>query len=231
MTIDQRLKLAVKWLVANGVAGSQKEIGFMLGYKSESSFSQILNGKVPIPKGLIEKTRTLHSDINSVWIETGEGDMLKNQSNVKYISPYLSEDLIKIPYVPINAAASFVESLYGEPYIDETFGVLFEDGEYTNHTEYRVFNISGDSMEPTIRNRSKVLCKEISRENWEYAKGVIVIVYGKTLTIKRILKNDLYIHNTLSLKADNPTYGEITVERSEIKGIWQALRVVSMEIV
>lgn len=162
---------------------------------------------------------------------TDESKISKIQTNVKYISPYLNEDLVQLPYVPIAATASFVESLYGEPYIDETFGVLFEDGEYTNHTEYRVFNISGDSMEPTIRNRSKVLCKEISMKNWEYAKGVIVIVYGKTLTIKRILKNDLYIHNTLSLKADNPTYGEIVVERSEIKGIWQALRVVSMEIV
>jgi len=87
MTISQRLKLVVKWLVANGIAGSQKEIGFMLGYKTESSFSQILNGKVPIPKGLIEKTSSLHSDINTVWIETGDGDMIKagRDNNIRNI--------------------------------------------------------------------------------------------------------------------------------------------------
>ena len=49
MNVYQRIKVVVKWLIGNGVAGSQKEIGILLGYKNESSFSQVLNNKVALP--------------------------------------------------------------------------------------------------------------------------------------------------------------------------------------
>lgn len=156
---------------------------------------------------------------------------LQNQSDVKYIAPYLGEDLVNVEYVPSRAYASFIESLYNVGYDLDTYGVRPEDGEDLNNGRYKVFDIEGDSMYPTIHSGSKILCEKINDNNWEYAKGVIVIVYGKTLTIKRILKNDLYISNTLTLKADNPTYGEIDIERCEIRGIWQATRVISMKIV
>lgn len=155
----------------------------------------------------------------------------KALSNVRYIAPYIGEDLVNVEYVPANAYASFIESMYSVEYHLETYGVRPEDGEDLTNGKYMVFDIEGDSMYPTIQSGSKILCEKIGEGNWEYAKGVIVIVYGKTLTVKRILKNDLYINNTLTLKADNPTYGEIDIEKCEIRGVWQAVRVISMKIV
>lgn len=155
----------------------------------------------------------------------------KALSNVKYIAPYIGEDLVNVQYVPIRAYASFIESMYSVEYDLETYGVRPEDGEDLTNGKYMVFDIEGDSMYPTIQSGSKILCEKICEGNWEYAKGVVVIVYGKTLTVKRILKNDLYINNILTLKADNPTYGEIDIEKCEIRGVWQAVRVISMKIV
>ena len=85
-------------------------------------------------------------------------------------------------------------------------------------------------MSPNIPNTSKVLAKKIPEEKWEMASGVVIIVYGKTLTIKRILKNGLFDGNYLTLKADNPEYGQFQVERTEIRGMWQAIRIVSKKI-
>lgn len=162
---------------------------------------------------------------------TDEGKISKNQTNIKYIAPYLGEDLIKISYVPVRAYASFIESMYSIEYDLDTYGVRPEDGEDLKNGEYIVFDIEGDSMYPTIQSGSKILCKKIKETKWEYASGVIVIVYGKTLTVKRILKNNLYADNILKLKADNQTYGEMDISRDEIRGIWQAVRVISMKIV
>lgn len=155
----------------------------------------------------------------------------RNTSNAKAVMPYLREELVNVPYVPINAKASFVESLYDTAYETDTYGVMTEEGENLNEAEYKVFQIDGDSMTPNIPDRSKVLAKLIPEERWENASGVVFVVYGKTLTIKRILKNSLFDKNILTLKADNPVYGQVDIENNEIRGMWQAIRIVSQRIV
>lgn len=153
------------------------------------------------------------------------------RSTAKAVKPYLREELVNIPYVPVDAKASFVESLYDTAYEVETYGVMEEDGETLNTTEYKVFQIDGDSMTPSVPDRAKVLARLIPEAKWEEASGVVFIVYGKTLTIKRILKNSLFDKNQLTLKADNPIHGQVDIERREIRGIWQAVRIVSQRIV
>ena len=91
--------------------------------------------------------------------------------------------------------------------------------------------VSGDSMEPTIPDGAKILARKIEEGLWESASGVVSIVYGKTLSVKRILKNSLFLDNVLTLKADNPKHGQLDVERREIRGMWQALRIISQKII
>ena len=83
---------------------------------------------------------------------------------------------------------------------------------------YMVFQVRGDSMEPTIPDGAKILARKIEEGLWESASGVVSIVYGKTLSVKRILKNSLFLDNVLTLKADNPKHGQLDVERREIRG-------------
>lgn len=197
---------------------------------SKQYASNICNEGKNVGAKVLDKILNIFTEVNPIWLKLGEGDMLKDQSNVKFSGSYISENLIDVTHVTLKTYASFIESLYNcEPDLD-TYKVMPEPGEDLNSEDYMVFDIEGDSMYPTIQSESKILCKKIDENQWEYARGVVVIVYGKTLTVKRILKNDLYINNNLTLKADNPTYGELNVERHEIRGIWQAVRVVSMKI-
>lgn len=45
MTINERIKLAIKWLIGQRVADNQEEVGKLLGYSNKSSFSQVIMGK------------------------------------------------------------------------------------------------------------------------------------------------------------------------------------------
>lgn len=80
MTVHDRIKLAVKWLIGTGVANNQEAIGRLMGYSNKSSFSQILNNKVSIPADFIDRLCELNENINKVWIESEKGNMLRTDT-------------------------------------------------------------------------------------------------------------------------------------------------------
>ena len=47
MEMKERLRRVVNWLIAQGKAGSQRELAKVLGYNA-SAFSQVINGHVPL---------------------------------------------------------------------------------------------------------------------------------------------------------------------------------------
>ena len=61
MTETQRIKKVINWLVY-----------------TKSSFSQIVNGKVPLSERFVQKLASVDRNINEVWIMTGEGNMLNS---------------------------------------------------------------------------------------------------------------------------------------------------------
>ena len=76
MTELQRIRKVINWLIFSEYAQSEKEIAEKLGY-SKSSFSQIINGKVPLSKRFIQKLCSVDENINYNWILTGRGDIFK----------------------------------------------------------------------------------------------------------------------------------------------------------
>lgn len=170
-------------------------------------------------------------DLNRDWLLTGNGYMLNDDSDAKVVGKFISDDLVNVPYVPTNAAASFVENLYGIEYDMEEYGVSQENMETLSDGTYVVFGVERDSMAPTIMPGAKILCRIIDEGKWEYASGIVVIVYGKTLTVKRIVDNRLFQDNILILKGDNPKVESKNIQRSEIRGMWKAIRIVSQKLI
>ena len=58
-------------------AENERELAEKLGY-TKSSFSQIVNGKVPLSERFVQKLASVDRNINEVWIMTGEGNMLNS---------------------------------------------------------------------------------------------------------------------------------------------------------
>lgn len=82
----KRIKKVINWLIYKEIGESEKEIAERLGY-TKSSFSQIVNGKVPLSDKFISKLCSLDENINLVWVQSGEGEMflehnLNSEQNV-----------------------------------------------------------------------------------------------------------------------------------------------------
>lgn len=223
--------------------------------RSQTSLSSIKNGKQKVSRRMIDACADLYG-LDKTYILMGNisntnGDQtiltVSNNSTVsgsnnkcgqagkkttaRRMRAYIREELVDVPFVPQDATASFVENFGDMQNLkSDTYGVMQEEGEDLQNGQYVVFQVTGESMTPSIPDEAKVLAVLIPEEKWEEANGVVFVLYGKMLTIKRVLKNSLYLNNIITLKADNPVYGQVDIERSEIRGIWQAERIVSQKI-
>lgn len=80
-----RYKKFLQYLVVVEFADSQSAVGQMIGYNNASAFSQVINGKKPMPKDFTAKLKRIYPKLNVDWLETGEGNMLieENVSNTQ----------------------------------------------------------------------------------------------------------------------------------------------------
>lgn len=91
----RRLKRACDFLIAQGYSRSYAAIAKSLGYKSSTSFSHILNNVVPLPGKLLDKIDILFPQINANWIDSGEGEMLREASRMENPEELRDEKKVK----------------------------------------------------------------------------------------------------------------------------------------
>ena len=137
---------------------------------------------------------------------------LTKESAAKYVS---------VPYVSIQARASIIEQGgYSQPEIEDTYHVLQEPGQ--DYGNSYVFEVNGDSMEPTITSGSKILCETIDQSNWQYINsGLYVIQFADYLLLKRVKSNDMLTKGYLELHSDNSQGGSVVVKQEDIRRIWR----------
>ncbi|SHM72431.1 hypothetical protein [Flavobacterium chilense] len=75
MTKIQRVKKICKWLIFMDYADNDADLAKKLGY-TKSSFSQIMNEKVPLSDKFLNTIVNTNENINKVWINEGVGEML-----------------------------------------------------------------------------------------------------------------------------------------------------------
>lgn len=86
MDTSKRLKKVVNWLIYKEVAENERALADLLGY-TKSSFSQIVNCKVPLSDKFVKKICSLDENINEVWVATGEGDMFISDNPISVSAP------------------------------------------------------------------------------------------------------------------------------------------------
>jgi len=109
----KRIRKAINWLIFSEVAESEKAVADMLGY-TKSSFSQLVNGKVPLSEKFIKKLCSLDPNINDVYITEGVGNLLRSDSlkgeNVIVI-PKEAWEVIQAQAVSLSARDRQIEEL------------------------------------------------------------------------------------------------------------------------
>lgn len=238
MPDTKRIKLAVNWLISQGVVHSQQAIGELCGVSNKSYLSQLVNGRV-FNREFINKFSKIDDRLNEDWLLTGEGEMLKvkeHESNARIIGGTFSvgqrdNEVIMVNYVPVTAMATFIESVGSAEETDfDKFPIVPRGTEMKETDKLCIFEVEGDSMYPTIPSGALILAKEIPERSWHYAEGVVVAVYDEFVVVKRIRRNSLGIDSLLVLRSDNEKYGDMTVQLSDIRVLYKAKRIISSEI-
>lgn len=240
MTDLQRIKIAVKTLISLGVEKNQEGVGKLMGYSNKASFSQILNGKVPISKDFIEKLCNLDSRISKKWVidgignvfveEIGNNKLVYNQNNPdeqsileEPIESYGSKVKTKeIPLIPIEAMAGYgIGSVQVMEYETERFMIpTFKGADY-------LIGVRGSSMYPKYNSGDIVACKHLQLDTFFQWNKVYVLDTIQGPLIKRVGKGIDDDH--ILIISDNEKYAPFQLHISEINAIAIVMGVIRLE--
>ena len=179
-----------------------------LGYSRAQTLYDIMNGKSAPSYDFFKKVAIaeISAKVNIEWLLTGEGEMLK--SDTQAACPVPSGIRAGIPLIPFNAMAG---ALRGEQnamdYECEHYVVPdFRNADFMMH-------ISGDSMVPTFQSGDIVACHILDTD-----QGAI---------IKRVKPGSDSSH--VLIVSDNREYDAFELEYSQIHAVALVLGIIRLE--
>jgi phage repressor protein C with HTH and peptisase S24 domain len=178
----------------------------------------LLTGEEPIEKPNIKDSLYNESITKSITISDNsksEENVIHNMPTVVTVDQTGNDNVV---LVSEKAAAGYLAG-YGDPEYIETLPAFRLPN--INNGTFRMFQVDGHSMYPTITNGSYVVGEWV--EDWYGSikdNRIYVIVSDKGVLIKRVL-NRLKKYQNLYLKSDNrKEYPNIPVLLEEIKEVW-----------
>lgn len=227
------INFRIEQLVEHFSKGNKSDFGSKIGV-NEANIRSYIAGTEP-KFNIIEKIAD-KLEINYEWLLLGKGSMLKEEK--ASILPPAKTDLIPkvvvvdntdnelIPLVPVTAQAGYLAG-YGDPEYIETLPA-YSLPNLKNGT-YRMFQVKGDSMYPTLQNNSYVVGQfidnlELMTDNRVY----VVVTQTEGIIVKRVL-NRVEKYGNLYCKSDNRDYPNISVAPEDIKEIWECKMHLSFE--
>jgi repressor LexA len=150
----------------------------------------------------------------------------REKPNVHAVGLLSDIPVIELGRVSFRARASFNYAQLQRFMKSDLFDkVLFRLPPGRTEEDYKdalVFDIEGDSMEPSLRDGQQVIAWPVPESKWEHLHNTICVVdYDDTVTVKAVFKNDLFNMEGLVLHATGGPGGEFTVARSLIHSIWE----------
>lgn len=202
---------------------SSRQFALSLDYLPQS-LSEIIKGRRDVTIELLRKAVEVYK-INPVYIYTGEGPMFMSEEDHKSfrVLTIVSniQDDEQIVHVPAPAQSGYPAELSNPTFIQNLPIFTLPDYKYKVGT-HRSFDVTGDSMEPTLFEGDKVICSFLEPTLWETAikdSYVYVVVTKGDLLIGRI-ENELKTTKRLKLSTDNSYYNQNYLDIGDIREIW-----------
>jgi repressor LexA len=218
---------------------TQLELADLLGL-SVSAISKFETGNSALSFDTLNKVAALYK-VSTDYLLNGTITAVDEKAqNISSYTPRtdahpvmaLSEiKVIELPHVSFKARASlgymqlqrFKDTdLKGAGIFDTVLFRLPPGKTEEDYKDALVFDVEGDSMEPSLRDGQQVIAWPIPEGKWEYLHNCICVVdYDDLVTVKAIFKNELNNRDGLTLHATGGRGGEFTVERNNIHSIWE----------
>ena len=206
---------------------SQKEMAEIMGI-SQSTLSQVENAKYDVSFESMVKLSEAYN-INCNWLVLGieniflprareerdnaEKDVFK-KNRVKKDNN--KDDSKGFPLVDADAIAGYIENFDDEVFLG-TLEVYRLPG-FVNNGDRRIFQVQGDSMQPTFYDEDFLVCDLITEKSDLKNGDLVVVVTKEAVLVKRLFfyeqDRSFYV-----LKSDNPDYDSLVVEITKISEI------------
>lgn len=211
------------YLVENNVVKSSRQFAISLDYLPQS-LSEILRGRRNVTIELLRKAIQKYR-FNPNYVFHGLGSLIETGSdtNSNDVLVVLADDEQneRIVHVPYPAHAGYGGQLHDPHFIKELPSFTLPDPYFQTGT-FRAFDISGDSMEPTLYEGETVVCSYVDKESWKYdlRNGyVYVFITQGDIVVKRV-QNNIRKDGTITLISDNEFYPERVLPISEVLEVW-----------
>ena len=206
-----------------GKVRSSRQFALSLDYLPQS-LSEILKGRRDVTIELLRKAVEEYN-LNPLYIFTGEGTMFQtgNEGQDFRLLTVVTDDSRdeRIVHVPIPAQAGYAGEMLDPAFIEDLPTFSLPDYKYKVGT-HRSFDVSGDSMEPTLFEGDKVVCSFLEPGLWETAlkdNYVYVVVTRGDVVVKRVF-NKIKEGRQLELRSDNDFYDTYTVPVGDVREVW-----------
>jgi phage repressor protein C with HTH and peptisase S24 domain len=223
-SITQRFLECFEYLLKHNKVRSARQFAIQLGYLPQS-FSEIQKGRRDVPLETLRKAVEVFQ-LNPEYLLLGKGGVFYDESQFQKtrILPIVTTDDGKenIVHVPVKAQAGYAgDRLETTTFFEHLPTYRLPDYAYSMGT-FRSFEVSGDSMYPTLEDSDTIICSYVDNNYWESSvkdNHVYVIVTQGDVFVKRVI-NNLRKHRHLELHSDNDHYPLIRINLIEIKEIW-----------
>jgi len=225
--VSLRFIQSIEYLKTNNKIPSTRQFALAIGIHPQC-ISDVVCGKREVNCDIISKAIQTFK-LNPLFLYTGEGSILideniKDNISTEPILTIVTDEIgnERIVHVPVSAQAGYGTQLHDATYIQELPTFSLPGATYSNGS-HRCFDVSGDSMEPSIYNGDKVVCHFIEPDNWFNGikeNHVYIVISREGVVVKRVV-NNLKENGTLSLISDNNFYKPFEIELKDIVEIWQ----------
>lgn len=188
------------------------------------------NIKSSIQPDKMESISLQFPDLNTGWLMTGEGEMLKSLSNAKTITDF---DFLQVPLIPIHAQAGYARG-YGDLEYIELLPRIPVITDKTFRGKYRVFEVSGDSMDNGMRDsladRDLILCREVMREYWTSKLHIrdwdfVIVCKNDGIFVKHISEHDVE-RGLITCHSLNQMYEDFVIDLRDVAELYNVIKVV-----
>lgn len=199
---------------------------------SRSTIGSMFNKGTKPSFDVLSKIAYAYPHYSMHWLLTGEGDMLVEEKKMEVV-PVTDIKFMSVPLVPISAHAGY-PSAYGDvEYVDTlpTFPVIV-DREYKG--KYRVFEVSGDSMDngqrEAICDKDKILGREVRRDLWRSKLHIndwfFVIVHREEgIIVKQITHHDVE-RGIITCHSLNPLFEDFEINLNDVAELYNVIKIV-----
>ncbi len=132
--------------------------------------------------------------------------------------------------VPIMAQAGYSKHYLDPKFVDDLEVMNVPNMPYSGD-KYRVFEVSGDSMEPTLKEGFHVVSEFVEPQYWNSTAQfyIYVVVTEDRIMVKRLFRkedNETYV----CISDNEEFYPQFALHRTEIKELWLVKRKIDWEM-